>query len=138
VVIDGHGEPSADESGEEAWEPQQLVESAFEGGNLLGQMGAEQVPKGLVLGVGVKSVNGVGQGLGAGSGPNENAPEHGRGADNRIAELKNRLTMIDGEGKDLTRGYASADGFINSHERGLLPWRRLLHTTPLANGACVL
>lgn len=107
MVIDGDGEESAGQFGKQDGESKQLVEAAFEGGHPLGQVGAEQVPKGLILGVGVKSLDGVGEGFGAGGGPDENAPEHQGCASNGILELKDRQTMIDGMGVDIGRSYAT-------------------------------
>ena len=86
MVIDGDRERATDQPRQELGESEEFVESAFEGGHLLGEIGAEPVPEGLILGVGVKPMNGVGQRGRAGGGPNEHAPQHGGGADHGVAE----------------------------------------------------
>ena len=105
MVIDGDGELATGQSGQEAGESEQLVEAAFESGHLLGEIGAEPVPEGLILGVGVESVDGVGERLGAGGRPNENAPEHAGGAGIGITELEGGEAVGDGQGKNVLGRY---------------------------------
>ncbi|OWK34797.1 hypothetical protein [Fimbriiglobus ruber] len=59
MVIDGDVEASALQLGAQDGEAKQFVESSFESRHLLGQVGTEKVPEGLVLDVGVKSFDRV-------------------------------------------------------------------------------
>jgi hypothetical protein len=96
VVIDGDLERPTGQPGQQDGESEQFVETAFEGGHLLGKMAAEQVPEGLILGVGVEPLGGVVERLGAGGGPDQNAPEHEGGALAGVAEPEYVLAVGDG------------------------------------------
>jgi hypothetical protein len=115
MVVDGDGEEPTGQQGQQAREPKQLVEAAFERGHLPGQVGAEEVPKGLVLGAGVKPLDGVREGLGTGRGPDQDAPESESGAGDGVAELEHRLAMFDGDGVDIGWDYGTGRGIVNSH-----------------------
>lgn len=104
MVIDGDRERATDQPRQELGESEEFVESAFEGGHLLGEIGAEPVPEGLILGVGVEPLGGVVKRLGARRRPNENAPEHAGAAGVGVAELEHIEAMGNGLGKNFRWG----------------------------------
>ena len=120
MVIDGDGQAATDQAREEFGEPEEFVESAFEGGDLFGEMGAEPVPEGLVLGAGVEPFDGVVERRGAGRGPDEDAPEHAGGASGGVTERENVLEVVEGLSEHDGAGGGSG-GAIRFHGRGLLP-----------------
>ena len=120
MVIDGDGEPATGPTRPESGEPQQLIEAAFEGGRLFGEMGAEAVPEGLVLGAGVEPLDGVAERRGARGRPNEDAPEHAGAARGGVAELEHAQAMGHGLGEHDRTGNGSRR-VIKFHRRRLLP-----------------
>jgi hypothetical protein len=115
VVVDGDGELPADQLGEQFGEAEQFVEASFQCGRLLGQVGAEAVPEGLILGIGVESVDGVGERSGAGGGPDEDAPEHQGGAGDGVFESEDLLAMLSGNGEGLSWDYRTRGRGVHSH-----------------------
>lgn len=115
MIIDGDRESASDQSWQQLGEPEQFVESAFEGGHLLGKIDAESVPEGLVLDAGVEPLDGVGERLGARRGPDENAPQHAGAASGSVAKLEDVETMSDGLGKNEVAGDGSWRWVVDFH-----------------------
>ena len=60
MIIDRQGDRPAGQSGQQAGETKQPVESPFESRHLPGHVGAEEVPERLVVSPGVPSADGAG------------------------------------------------------------------------------
>jgi len=115
VVVDGDREQAAAQPGQETGEPKQLVEPAFEGGDLLGEIGAESVPEGLILSVGVKTLGGMVERLSPRGRPDQDVPEHHGAAPRSIAELKDAEAVRDGFGKNRLGGSGSLVREVSFH-----------------------
>jgi len=96
VVIDGEREQATGQPGGDGGESEQLIEPAFEGRPLLGEIGPESVPEGLILGVGVESLGGVVERLGPRGRPDQDVPEHPGTAPRSVAELEDAEAVRDG------------------------------------------
>jgi hypothetical protein len=106
VVVDGEDEAAPGQPRQQTRKPKEFVEPAFEGGHLLGQIGAEPVPERLILKVGVQTLNRVTERLGAARGPHQDAPQHPSGADTGVAKLEHVETV----GDRLRKCVGDADG----------------------------